>query len=312
MKMLIILMNKIIYLIGKIMKKGSSLPGKIALRLDKNILSKIKLPENIIMVTGSNGKTSTTEMIYNVLKENGYNVGCNKEGSNQIEGVTTMILNNCSIFGKVKKDVLVIESDERYLRHTCKYIKPKYLVVTNLYRDQMTRNGHPELIYDIIKEAITDDMHLILNTDDPLSSLYGYNRENVTYIGMNKNALDTTENTSPYNDGKYCPNCKNKLEYEYYHYDHIGSYECKKCGHSRKEPKYAITDIRFHDLRHTFASLLIESDISMKIVQELLGHSNISTSMDIYTHVSDKKKEQAIAQLCIRKADDVDMVEGED
>jgi len=76
--------------------------------------------------------------------------------------------------------------------------------------------------------------------------------------------------------------------------------------------KYKITDIRFHDLRHTFASLLIESDVSMKIVQELLGHSNISTSMDIYTHVSDKKKEQAIAQLCIRKANDVDMVEGED
>ena len=79
------------------MKKGSSLPGKIALRLDKNILSKIKLPENIIMVTGSNGKTSTTEMIYTVLKENGYRVGCNKEGSNQIEGVTTMILNCCNI-----------------------------------------------------------------------------------------------------------------------------------------------------------------------------------------------------------------------
>lgn len=243
MKSLIILMNKIIYCVGKIMKKGSSLPGKIALRLDKNILSKIKLPENIIMVTGSNGKTSTTEMIYNVLKENGYNVGCNTEGSNQIEGVTTMILNNCSLFGKVKKDILVIESDERYLRHTCKYIKPKYLVVTNLYRDQMTRNGHPELIYDIIKEAITDDIHLILNTDEPLSSLYGYKRENVTYIGINKNELDKTENTSPYNDGKYCPNCKNKLEYEYYHYDHIGSYKCNNCGHCRKEPQYAITDI---------------------------------------------------------------------
>lgn len=74
--------------------------------------------------------------------------------------------------------------------------------------------------------------------------------------------------------------------------------------------KYAITNIRFHDLRHTFATLLIESDISIKIVQELLGHSNISTSMDIYTHVSDKKKEQAITQLRIRKIDDADMVDG--
>lgn len=63
--------------------------------------------------------------------------------------------------------------------------------------------------------------------------------------------------------------------------------------------KYKITNIRFHDLRHTFATLLIESDVSMKIVQELLGHSTITTSMDIYTHVSERKKEQAIEQLKI-------------
>ena len=61
--------------------------------------------------------------------------------------------------------------------------------------------------------------------------------------------------------------------------------------------KYGITDIRFHDLRHTFATLLIESDVSMKVVQELLGHSTITTSMDIYTHVSDEKKEQALERL---------------
>ena len=204
-KAFIIILNKIIYKLGKILKKGSSKPGQIALKLDKDILSKVTLPENVIVVTGSNGKTSTTELIYNILNDNGYSVGCNIEGSNQTEGVTTMILNNCNLKGEVDKDVLVIESDERYLRHTLKFFKPKYLIVTNLYRDQMTRNGHPELIYDIIKEAILDGIHLIVNTDDPLSSLYGYKRENVTYFGMNETELSTKENTSVYDDRKVLP-----------------------------------------------------------------------------------------------------------
>lgn len=154
-----------------------------------------------------------------------------------------MILNNCNLKGEVKKDVLVIESDERYLRHTLKFFKPNYLVITNLYRDQMTRNGHPELIYKIIKEAGLDDIHLILNTDDPLSSLFGFKRKDVTYFGMNESKLSSKENTGVYNDGVYCPNCNGKLKYFYHNYSQIGGYKCEKCGHERKNPDYAITDI---------------------------------------------------------------------
>ena len=229
------------------MEKEAVYHGKIALKIDKNILKKVVLPDDIIVVTGSNGKTSTVEMICNTLEANGYKVGCNREGSNQTEGVTTMILNNCNLKGEVKKDILVIESDERYLRHTLKHFRPKYLVVTNLYRDQMTRNGHPELIYDIIKDAITDDIHLILNADDPLTSMYGYKRENVTYFGMDKNNLSVMKNESAYDDGVYCPNCKEPLEYSYYHYNHIGDFECKNCGHKRMKPEYAVTDLNLNN-----------------------------------------------------------------
>lgn len=243
MKSIVIMLNKVLYLIGKCFNKGSSLPGKVALKLDENILSKIRLPKEIIMVTGSNGKTSTTEMICSILEKNGYNVACNKEGSNQIEGVTTMILNACSLVGRVKKDVLVIEADERYLRLITKFIKPNFLIITNLYRDQLTRNGHQEYIYDIIKEGIPENTHLILNTDDPLSSLYGYKNENVTYVGLNREKTDLTENNSVYNDCKYCPNCKNLLSYDYYHFSHIGKYRCENCGHERKNPDFAVTDI---------------------------------------------------------------------
>ncbi|MEG2310539.1 MAG: Mur ligase family protein, partial [Clostridia bacterium] len=237
----VILICKIIYRIGKLFKKGSSIPGQIALKLDKDILSKITFPKDIIAVTGSNGKTSTVELITTVLQDANISVGYNKEGSNQIEGITTMILNNSTLFGKVKKDVLVMESDERYARHIFKYFKPNYLVITNLYRDQLTRNGHPELIYDIINEALDESIHLVLNTDDPLSSLYGYCRQNVTYFGMAQNSLSKKENNSVYNDTLYCPNCKSKLEYDYYHYNHIGSYSCKNCKHQRIDPEYEIT-----------------------------------------------------------------------
>ncbi len=240
---IIILISKVISFILRIIGRGSSMPGKVALFLDKKILNKIQLPEDIIVVTGSNGKTTTVEMIYNIFKDAGIAIGYNQKGSNQIEGATTMILDNCTLSGKCKKDVLLLESDERYLRQTLKFIKAKYLVITNLYRDQMTRNGHPEIIYDIIKEAIDNDVHLILNTDDPLSSLYGYKRKNVTYYGINENQLSKKENTSAYNDGIYCPNCKSKMHYDYYHYSHIGKYKCDNCGHERKNPQYAVTNM---------------------------------------------------------------------
>ena len=189
------------------------------------------------------GKTSTTELICKIFEDNGYKVGCNREGSNLTEGVTTMILNACSLNGECAKDVLIIESDERYLRHTLKHFRPKYLVVLNLYRDQLGRNGHPELIYDIIKEAIADDIHLVLNADDPLVASYGFKRENVTYFGMNRNDFSTDEFVGAANDGAFCPICKEPMEYDFYHYNHIGSYKCKACGYKRVEPQYAVTNL---------------------------------------------------------------------
>ncbi len=243
MKVIIIIICKITRFLGKLIHRGSSLPGYIAIKLDKNILSKMTLPENIIMITGSNGKTTTTEMIASSLSKNGYNVGTNEEGSNQIAGVATMIINNSNIFGKCKKDVLVIESDERYTKDTCKYIHPKYLIITNLYRDQMTRNAHPESVYDSVKEAIDNKTHLILNTDDPLSSSLGFERDNVTYVGIEKNALSTKENTSVYNDGVYCPICKGKMNYDFYHFSHIGKYNCTNCNFKREKPTYKIDNI---------------------------------------------------------------------
>ena len=172
-KILAIIVCKVVRFIGKLVGKGSSLPGKIALKIDKNILSEIKLPKYVIAITGSNGKTSTVEMIKAVLEKGGFSVAYNSEGSNQIEGVTTFILDSSNLRGEVLKDVVLLESDERYARHTFKYFVPTHYVITNLYRDQMTRNGHPEWMADIIKESIHKESELLLNCDDPLVNMFG-------------------------------------------------------------------------------------------------------------------------------------------
>ncbi len=244
MKVLTILVCKLLAFVGKLIGKGSSLPGKVALKLCPNILSRLTLPKQIIAVTGSNGKTSTVEMLAKVLMEGGKQVIYNKEGSNQIEGVTTMLLNNATLFGKVKGDVVLLESDERYARHTFRYIKPTMFAVTNLYRDQLTRNAHPFYIYNIVKEAVDmiPNARLVLNADDPIVRNYGYQRENVVYFGMEKNGLSMDQTDALYNDCHYCPRCKKPLHYDHFHYAHLGSY-CCECGYSRPDTDYQVEEM---------------------------------------------------------------------
>ncbi len=177
-KLFAIVLCKIAKKIGALFHRGSSLPGKIALKICPEILNRIKLPENIIAVTGSNGKTSTVEMIYHVLTDAGYRVAGNREGSNQIEGVTTLIIDHCNLRGVFQADILLLEVDERYAKHVFRYIVPKYYVINNLFRDQLTRNGSPEFVLEEIKRSIKDDSTLILNADDPLVASLGRLFEN--------------------------------------------------------------------------------------------------------------------------------------
>ena len=244
MKYIAIIVCKILRLVGKLVHKGSSLPGQVALKIDPKILSKIKLPKYVVAVSGSNGKTSTVEMIEQVLSAAGYKVAYNAEGSNQIEGVTTLILDNCTLSGKCRADILLLESDERYARYSFRQIVPTHFVLTNLYRDQLTRNGNPEWIYKCLKEAVHEETELIINGDDPLVSLFGKDHENTVYFGIDK---FTEGNIGIYDDGAYCPNCKSKMKYAYRHYGNVGSFECTKCGYRHWDPKYRITAVNLDE-----------------------------------------------------------------
>ena len=219
---------------GKLVGKGSSLPGKFALKICPDILSRVQLPAHIIAVTGSNGKTSTVEMIAAALRAAGKTVVYNAEGSNQIEGVTTAVLTHATLGGKVRSDVLLIESDERYAARSFRYFHPTYFVITNLYRDQLTRNGHPEWVYDALLPAIHPDTELVL-ADDPLSSCFARGHEKVRWFGLDRCPTDQEAPGGVYHDGACCPVCGGPMTYDFVHYNHIGSYHCAACGHRRPE-----------------------------------------------------------------------------
>ncbi len=249
---LAIVVCKLLRVIGKLVGKGSSLPGQVALRLCPDVLARVRLPRHIIAVTGSNGKTSTVEMIAAILRADGRTVIYNAEGSNQIEGVTTLVLSNASLTGHVRGDVLLIESDERYAARTFRFFHPTQFVVTNLYRDQLTRNGHPEWVYDAILPALHPDTQLILNADDPLSSCFGRDRKNVVWFGLDRWAGSSDAPGGVYHDGACCPVCHGPMVYDYVHYNHIGAYRCTVCGHHRPQPDFAAVDL---DLEHGVLTL---------------------------------------------------------
>ena len=230
---LAIVMCKLLRFVGGLIGKGSSLPGQFALKVCPDVLGRVKLPEKVIAVTGSNGKTSTVEMIAAILRADGKNVIYNQEGSNQIEGVATLILTHATLGGTVRADVLLLESDERYARYSFRHFHPTEFVITNLYRDQLTRNGHPEWVYDAILPAIHPETELILNADDPLSSCFARGHEKVQWFGLDRCSIDLDAPSGAYHDGAYCPVCHAPMEYDYVHYNHIGAYRCAKCGHQK-------------------------------------------------------------------------------
>lgn len=241
-KFLAIVICRLARAVGRLIGKGSSMPGQLALKICPDILSRVALPAEVIAVTASNGKTSTVEMVAAALRGAGKKVVYNAEGSNQIEGVTTMILSACTLSGKVKADVLLLESDERYARFTFRYFQPTVFAILNLYRDQLTRNAHPEWVYDVLKEAVYPSSKLILNADDPLSSRFGDGRGNTVYFGIEPTGEEMSRRPDgAYRDGAYCPVCFKPMDYSWVHNHHFGGYECTGCGIKRPVPEYTLS-----------------------------------------------------------------------
>lgn len=265
----IIILNKLVtFLINltKVIlhKDGSVWPGYIAWKLDKDILNKVKYPDKVIAVTGSSGKGSTTRLIAKILENNGYKVVWNKNGSNITNALTTLILNHTNPFTKkVKCDVLLLEIDESSFYKVFNKNQITHLVVTNLTRDQVTRNGEPILVYDKVKASLSDNIHLILNADDPLVlRLTTETNNSYTKYGILRFEQDYNKPINQTLDSTYCPRCHKKLTYHFYHYGNIGSYYCKTCDFGTNPLDYKAKDINLLNNYITINDHIVKIDHS--------------------------------------------------
>jgi UDP-N-acetylmuramyl tripeptide synthase len=183
-------------------------------------------------------------MVADILSESGMKIVSNRYGSNINTGVATALTHSVNVFGKPKIDALVLEVDERFSRLILPFIKPDYLIVTNLFRDSIKRNAHPEYIFSILDTYVPKETKLILNADCLQSSQLLKNNKRV-YFGIDKLDTDVTECINLINDFSICPICDSKLEFNYLRYHHIGNAYCPNCDFKSFDANYRLTNIDY-------------------------------------------------------------------
>jgi lipid II isoglutaminyl synthase (glutamine-hydrolysing) len=232
---------------------GQALPGLIAERLDPHLSGKLAagLSGGVIIVTGTNGKTTTTRLIAEMLEANGVKVVTNSTGSNLKRGVTSALIAAADRQGRMRATVGLFEVDEASLRLVTPEVKPRHIIVTNLFRDQLDRYGELDTTAKLIGEGIVaTEGQLYLNADDPLvASLAKYAKapEDVHYFGIEGAPVNPVGVHQTAVDSDRCPVCKARLKFSRIFYGHVGHYSCPKGDFSRPGPEVVITNVEEAD-----------------------------------------------------------------
>lgn len=233
---------KIITSLVRVLKLGAAsvLPGEIARRLHPQLLSLLceQIPQGVILIVGTNGKTTTSLLLRQILENQGYKVIHNETGANLINGLITSLLIEANLLGKIKADYAILEVDENVLPLVLKQCNPSHILGLNLFRDQLDRYGEVDTISYRWQQAIASlpyNTYVILNGDDPTLCYLGQNlTQKVLFFGLNEPALYLEEIPHAV-DSIYCPKCGHLLEYEGVYLSHLGDFNCPSCDFSKSK-----------------------------------------------------------------------------
>jgi lipid II isoglutaminyl synthase (glutamine-hydrolysing) len=222
---------------------GTSLPGKLLTRLDPHAIRALaaRLPQGSVVISATNGKTTTAAMVAAVLERRGTRLVHNRAGANMAGGIASTLLGAARGRAGIDGDAGLFEVDEMWLPQLAAELRPRAVLLGNLFRDQLDRYGELESIADRWAEvvaALDGDVQLVLNADDPLVADLGRGRANVTYFGVEDDGMALPEMQHAA-DSKHCRNCGHAYAYEAIYLGHLGRYRCPQCGRERPAPEVA-------------------------------------------------------------------------
>lgn len=215
------------------------IPGQIALKYNQRILKKLSEKYEVILVTGTNGKRSTSTILSKIMERAGRNVICNTKFSDNIKGIMSFLFHE----GDEIKDVAIVEIDESNVHRFTRAAKAKCLLGTNIFKNQLGRYGEIYNTIKRVKDGISNEpgMKLILNGDEPF---FGNIEGDTIYYGFGTGitGFQNIEERSNV-EGQFCIKCHTKYKYEFYTYNHLGKYKCPNCGYERPKLDYSVSNV---------------------------------------------------------------------
>jgi UDP-N-acetylmuramyl tripeptide synthase len=244
---------------------GTSLPGKLLLRLEPGAVGALagRLTNGNAVISATNGKTTTAAMVASILQRGGHQLVHNRAGANMAGGIAGTLLEAAGPRATIAGDTGLFEIDEFWLDRLVPQLRPRALLLANLFRDQLDRYGELEAIADRWQSVVTDavDTKLVLNADDPLVADLGRERvgtDGVVFFGVEDPtmALDGMAHAA---DSKHCRRCGAPYRYDYVFLGHLGHYHCDSCGATRPAPQVAAERVVLDGLRGARVTMRLPS-----------------------------------------------------
>ena len=259
------------FVLQKLGRGATTLPGRVALKVKRNVLTDLSKNVKVIIVTGTNGKTTSCRIIEEGLKSAGKSYFINKSGANLITGITSSFIMNSTITGKNKAEYAIVECDENAFREVSRYIRADVVLVTNVFRDQLDRYGEVTHTLNAIKESVKNLPNAVVCLDADCSLTYSMSKEipnKIVTFGVDV-PFDKNAKAPEISDAKYCIFCKNEYEYTYHTYGHLGGFICPACGYKRPEPDFAVTVVE--ELKQNHSIVVANLNGSENIIKVNIG-----------------------------------------